>query len=75
MSTAELLSEGLMTVDEVMKVSRMSRSHIYAEMDAGKLPYCKMGRRRMIPRVAVQAWMGENLVGFRPTPEPIPAAA
>jgi hypothetical protein len=48
-----LVSDGLMTIPEAEEFSRLSRSDLYARMDRGELAYCKLGKRRMIPRRAM----------------------
>jgi hypothetical protein len=50
---ADLVDDGLMTIGEAEEFSRLSRSDLYARMDRGELVYCKLGKRRMIPRRAM----------------------
>jgi excisionase family DNA binding protein len=45
-----LLAEGLLTVREAASLCRVSRGFLYAAMERGELPYCKLGRARRIPR-------------------------
>ena len=35
----------------------VSRSFAYVEMDAGRLKYVKVGRRRLIPRAYALEWL------------------
>jgi hypothetical protein len=59
---SELVEGGLMTVPEAQEFSRLSRSDLYARMERGDLPYCKLGKRRMIPRRALVAMVHRGLV-------------
>jgi excisionase family DNA binding protein len=56
-----LLAEGLMTVREAASLCRVSRAFLYAAMDRGELPYCKLGRARRIPRRGLLEFMGRGL--------------
>jgi excisionase family DNA binding protein len=47
--SGRLLREGLRTVEEAREYTRLSRSTLYGLMEAGKLTYTKIGRRRLIP--------------------------
>jgi excisionase family DNA binding protein len=58
-----LVEDGLMTVGEAHDFSRLSRSELYARMERGELPYCKLGRRRLIPRRALVEMAARGLVG------------
>jgi excisionase family DNA binding protein len=59
---AELVADGLMTVPEAQAFSRLSRSNLYGLMEDGSLAYCKVGRRRLIPRRALVEMMGRGVV-------------
>ena len=59
----ELVADGAMPVNEATKFSGMSRSFLYAEMEAGRLAYLKLGRARRIPRRALLKLMAGNVVG------------
>jgi excisionase family DNA binding protein len=59
---SELANGGLLTVGEAQEFCRMSRSDLYARMERGELAYCKLGRRRLIPRLALVGMVEENLV-------------
>jgi len=58
----ELVSDGLMTVAEVVAFLRLSRSTVYGLMDKDKLAYVRVGRARRIPRRAVVELAAANLV-------------
>lgn len=49
----QLIVDGLVTVAEACKHLAVSRSFLYSEMDAGALPFCRLGRSRRIPRRAL----------------------
>jgi excisionase family DNA binding protein len=57
-----LVEDGLLTVPEAQEFSRLSRSDLYARMERGELAYCKLGRRRLIPRKAMVELARRNLV-------------
>jgi excisionase family DNA binding protein len=50
---AELVAEGLLTVNESAAFLALSRAKVYQLMDSGLLCYVKLGRARRIPRRAV----------------------
>jgi excisionase family DNA binding protein len=45
------------TVDEAAKATRLSRDLLYDEMRAGRLAYLKVGRRRIITRQHLDAFL------------------
>ena len=51
--SAELVADGLLTINECAAFLRISRSKVYQLMDAGVLSYAKLGRSRRIPQRAV----------------------
>lgn len=57
----DLVADGLMTVAEVARFLRLSRSSIYSLM-ANRLPYVRFGRARRVPRRAVVALAAEALI-------------
>jgi Helix-turn-helix domain len=61
-----LVEDGLMTVPEAQEFSRLSRSDLYARMERGDLAYCKLGKRRMIPRRAMVEMARQGLVVRQP---------
>lgn len=68
MSTAEktrrfeLLSEGMLTVEEAVTMSKLSRSELYVQMRLKHLEYVQHGRRRLIPKRALMDMMNAGLV-------------
>lgn len=67
----DLVADGLMTVSEAAKFLGISRSALYNIMDAGELPYVKLGRARRIPRRSVVDLATGNLLGGWRAAEPI----
>jgi excisionase family DNA binding protein len=59
----DILAEGLMTVMEAVAFLRISRSWLYQAMDAGHLPFVRLGRTRRIPRRAILELAAANLRG------------
>lgn len=57
-----LVEEGLLSIEEAKTFSRLSRSDLYARMERGELSYVKLGRRRLIPRIALVEMAGRGLV-------------
>jgi excisionase family DNA binding protein len=58
----ELVEGGVMTVEEAAEFTRLSRSELYCRMERGELSYCKVGRRRLIPRAALVEMLRQGLV-------------
>jgi excisionase family DNA binding protein len=63
--SAELVSDGLLTVRECAEFLHLSRSKIYELMDAGELCFAKLGRSRRIPRRAVIELVAREIQGGR----------
>lgn len=59
---ADLLAGGCFSVTEAAKFAGLGRTSIYEAMDSGELPSLKRGRRRLIPKRALIAWLAEGLV-------------
>lgn len=53
----------LLTVAEVVEILHISRSTLYEQMDAGLLPYVKLGRARRIEREALEQYIAANRKG------------
>jgi len=61
-SAAQLLEHRLAySVDEAAKVTGLSRDLLYDQMRAGKLGYLKIGRRRIITREHLAAFLAIQL--------------
>jgi excisionase family DNA binding protein len=58
-----VLQDGLTTVREAASFLCLSRSQVYALMDAGQLVYVKLGRSRRIPKRALVDLASVNLRG------------
>jgi excisionase family DNA binding protein len=56
-----LVSEGLDRISEAAGFLKLSRSCVYALMDAGQLPYVRIGRARRIPHHALIEFAARNL--------------
>lgn len=53
-------------VDDAMRVMSIRRNKLYDEINAGRLDARKVGRRTVIPRAAIEAWLS-NLPRVAPT--------
>jgi excisionase family DNA binding protein len=56
------LGQGLVRVSEATRFLAVSRSKVYELMDAGQLPFVKLGRSRRIPRQALVELVRRHLV-------------
>ena len=68
---AGLVEDGLMTISEASAFTRLSRSELYARMDRGDLAYCKLGKRRLIPRIALVEMARQGLIVRQPAMAPV----
>ena len=57
----ELLADGAVGVAEAVQFAGVSRATLYDAMAEGQLAYLKRGRRRLIPRRALVAWLAAGL--------------
>jgi excisionase family DNA binding protein len=57
MSVAELLNGGTMTLDAASKWASVSKTALYDAMKANELAYVMNGRRRLIIRESLKAWL------------------
>lgn len=48
------------SVDEAARATGLSRDLLYDEMRAGRLPYLKVGRRRIITRQQLEAFLTQG---------------
>ena len=62
-SSEDLFEEGLLSVQEASKYLSISKSKLYSLMDAGELPYVKIGKARRIPKRALIGLAQSNLRG------------
>jgi excisionase family DNA binding protein len=58
----EQARKGLGKVSQVSDYLNVSRAKTYSMMDAGDLPYVKLGKSRRIPWDAVERLVNDNLV-------------
>jgi excisionase family DNA binding protein len=47
------------SIDEVVRLTGLSRDLLYDEMRRGRLAYVKVGRRRLITRQRLQQFLGD----------------
>ena len=57
------LADGCFSIAEAAGFSGLSRSTLYEAMEAGELAFVKVGRRRLLPRLAVVQWLARGLCG------------
>ena len=62
-SGEQLVSDGMVNVEEAARFLGLSRSSIYGLMESGQLPYAKFGKARRIPRKALIELAAANLRG------------
>ena len=60
---AELVADGLLTIQEAALFLSISRSKLYELMDNGELTFVKLGRSRRIPRRALIDLAASGLQG------------
>jgi excisionase family DNA binding protein len=53
---------GFGTVDQVAKFLSISRAKVYSLMDAGHLPYAKIGKSRRLPWAGVKALAARSMI-------------
>jgi len=52
--------QDLMTVDEVIRWLRLGRTRTNELLRSGSIPSYKLGRRRLVRRADVEAWLQEH---------------
>jgi excisionase family DNA binding protein len=72
---SELIRRGAYTVTLASVYTSLSRSTLYALMQAGRLRYTKIGRRRLIPIADLEQLLAEGMVGKAPGPDAPPSGA
>ena len=60
-----IVADGAVGIEEAERYCGMGRTWLYGEMGAGRLPYVTCGRRRLIPRRALQDMLARGLVGLK----------
>ena len=63
MQRSGILKDGTMGVSDAVEFTRLGRATLYRLMDDGKLPWVKIGTRRLIPRRALIELLSEGLSG------------
>lgn len=59
----ELLRDGTLDIRRAAEFSGLSRSKLYQDMEAGRLPFLKVGRRRLIPKRGLLTYLARSLRG------------
>lgn len=57
----DLARDGCVSVAEAVRLLALSTSEVYRLMDRGKLPFVKLGRRRLVPRRGVEELLAANM--------------
>ena len=69
MTSEELVRDGAFGVAEAQRFSGLGRTKLYELMEQGRLPFSKVGTRRLIPKNALVRILAEGLgdgpEGFR----------
>jgi excisionase family DNA binding protein len=60
-STEQLVEDGAVGVAEASKFTGLGRTFLYSLMDAGRLKYVKLGKRRLIPRAELRRLLAESV--------------
>ncbi len=60
-----LVADGFAEVEQAQEYLRLSRSTIYAMMEAGELAYARFGRRRRIPWHTLRQYAAGQMVAAR----------
>jgi excisionase family DNA binding protein len=63
----KVAADGPVGVAEAREFVGGGRSHLYVLMGRGELSFARLGRRRVIPRAELRAWIARNLAGGGPT--------
>jgi excisionase family DNA binding protein len=61
MNNDELLQDGAIGIEEARKFTGLGRSVLYDLMSKGRLPFTKIGARRLIPRRALVEVLAQGL--------------
>ena len=56
-----LVCKGAKSILDACRFTGLSRSGLYALMDSGRLHFCKVGKRRLIPVVELERLLSEGL--------------
>jgi excisionase family DNA binding protein len=61
MSADEILEDGAVSIEEARRFSGIGRTALYGLMQSGRLPFAKIGARRLVPRRALVQLLAEGL--------------
>lgn len=61
----QVVADGALTIKAAEEFSGVRRSLLYKRMSSGSLAYCKVGRRRLVPRKALTQMLADGLIGDR----------
>jgi excisionase family DNA binding protein len=56
-----MVEEGAVNAAEACRFTGVGRTFLYGLLDSGPLPYVKLGKRRLIPRVELRRLLAESL--------------
>jgi len=59
----EAVAAGCFSVQQAAAFAGVSRATLYGFMGDGRLAYVKLGRRRLVPRVALEKLLADHLRG------------
>jgi excisionase family DNA binding protein len=63
----QLVNDGAVDVPEACRFTGLGRTYLYQLMERGDLRYCKLGRRRLIPRAELVRLLAGGVVGADPS--------
>jgi len=58
----KVVAEGTVDIAEACRLTGLGRTFLYSLMDRGQLRYCKVGKRRLVPRCEINRLLAESLV-------------
>jgi len=57
----------LISVNEAARLLQLSRTKLYEELTSGRLRSLRSGKRRLIPRTAIDSWIDERVAESEPS--------
>lgn len=66
-TTHDLVSDGALGIRDAAAWLGISRSRLYELLAEGGIPTLRIGRRRVVPRAALRAFLAERLAEGLPT--------
>lgn len=67
---AEVLADGLLTVEQACAFSTLGKTELYKLLNSGRLASVKYGKRRLVPKRALMNLFAPGLVGA-PAAQPL----